>query len=45
VTIPRSAVDSIRLGDQERGAIRGFKRGFVALLAASVLLYYSVDHD
>ena len=45
VAISRSAVDSMRLGNLERGAVRGFRTGFVVLAVASVLLYYSVDHD
>ena len=45
VAVPRSTVDSMRLGNIERGAVRGFKVGFLVLGLVSVLLYYSVDHD
>jgi hypothetical protein len=43
VVVARSAVDSMRLGDQERGAWRSMGLGYVALGAAALILYLSVD--
>jgi hypothetical protein len=45
VVVARSAVDSMRLGDQERGAWRSMGLGYVALGAAALILYLSVDTD
>jgi hypothetical protein len=45
VAVARSAVDSMRIGSQERGALRSLGLGYVALAAAAVLLYFSVDTD
>jgi len=45
VVVARSAVDSMRLGDQERGALRSMGFGYVALGVAAVVLYLSVDND
>jgi hypothetical protein len=45
VALPRAAVDSIRLGNQERGALRSLALGYVAVGAAAVLLYFSVGTD
>jgi hypothetical protein len=43
--VARSAVDSIRLGNQERGALRSLGLGYVALGIAALVLYFSVDTD
>ena len=45
VVVARSAVDSMRLGNQERGAMRSLGLGYVALGVAAVVLYFSVDTD
>ena len=45
VVIARSAVDSMRLGNQERGALRSLGLGYVAMGAAALLLYPSVGTD
>jgi hypothetical protein len=45
VALARSEVDSIRLGNQERGALRSMGLAYVALAAAGVILYFSVDSD
>lgn len=45
VTVARSAVDSIRLGNQERGALQSIGIGYVALGVAALVLYLSVDAD
>jgi hypothetical protein len=45
VAVARSAVDSMRVGNQERGALRSLGLGYVALGAAAVLLYFSIDTD
>ena len=45
VAIARSAVDSMRLGNQERGALRSLGLGYAALAVAALVLYLSVDTD
>jgi hypothetical protein len=45
VVIARSLVDSMRLGNQERGALRSLGLGYVAIGVAGLLLYLSVDTD
>jgi hypothetical protein len=45
VVIARSGVDSMRLGNQEQGALRSLGLGYVAMGAAALLLYLSVDTD
>ena len=45
VALPRGTVDSIRLGSQERGALRSIGLGSLAVVAVGVLLYFSVDTD
>lgn len=45
IAVERNAVDSMRLGNQERGAFRSLGIGYVALCVAAVLLYFSVDTD
>lgn len=45
VVVARSAVDSLRLGNQERGALRSLGFGYVALGVAAVLLYFIVAPD
>ena len=45
VVIARSAVDSMRLGNQERGALRSIGFGYAALGVAALVLYLSVDTD
>ncbi len=45
VVVARTAVDSMRLGDQERGALRSLGFGYVALGVAALVLYLSVDSD
>ena len=45
VAVARNTVDSIRLGNQERGAWRSIGLGYVALGVAAVVLYLSVDTD
>jgi hypothetical protein len=45
VAMPSGAVDSIRLGSQERGALRSLGLGYVLVGVAGVLLYLSVDTD
>jgi hypothetical protein len=45
VGLPRATVDSIRLGSQERGALRSIGLGYVAVGVAAVLIYLSVDTD
>jgi hypothetical protein len=45
VAFARSAVDSMRLGSQARGALRRIGLGYAALAGAALLLYFSVDTD
>lgn len=45
VVVARSTVDSMRLGNQERGALRSLGLGYVALGVAALILYVSVDRD
>jgi hypothetical protein len=45
VVVARNAVDSVRLGNQERGALRSLGLGYAALGIAAVVLYFSVDSD
>ncbi len=45
VVVPRSAVDSMRLGNQERGLLGSMAIGYVALGVAALVLYFSVDTD
>ena len=45
VVIARSGVDSMRLGNRERGALRSLGLGFAAVGVAALLLYFSVDTD
>jgi hypothetical protein len=45
VSLARSAVDSMRLGSQERGALQSIGLGYVAIGVAAVLLYFSIDTD
>ena len=45
VLIARSTVDSMRLGNQERGALRSIGFGSLALGAAALVLYLSVGTD
>jgi hypothetical protein len=45
VVIARSAVDSIRLGNQEQGALRSLGLGYAAIGVAALVLYLSVDTD
>jgi hypothetical protein len=45
VMVARSAVDSMRVGNQERGALRSLALGYVAIGAAAVLLFFTVDTD
>jgi hypothetical protein len=45
IAVVRSAVDSMRLGNQERGAVRSIGLGFLSLAVAAVVLYFSVDTD
>jgi uncharacterized membrane protein (DUF2068 family) len=45
VAIARSAVDSMRLGNQERRALRSLGLGYAALAVAALVLYLSVDTD
>ena len=45
VVVARSAVDSMRLGNQERGVLRSLGLGYVALGVAALVLYFSVDTD
>jgi len=45
VTVVRNPVDSMRLGNQERGALRSLGLGYVAVGVAAVILYFSVDSD
>ena len=45
VTVARSAVDSMRLGNQERGVLGSLALGYVALGAAALILYLSIDTD
>jgi hypothetical protein len=40
VALPRSAIDSMRLGNQERGAVRSIGLGYLTLVAAGGLLYW-----
>jgi hypothetical protein len=43
--VARSMMDSMRLGNQERGALRSLGLGYVALGVAALVLYLSVDTD
>jgi hypothetical protein len=45
VGFARNTVDSMFLGNQERGALRSLGLGFAALAGAALLLYLSVDTD
>jgi hypothetical protein len=45
VIIARSTVDSMRLGNQERGLLGSMAIGYVALGVAALVLYFSVDTD
>jgi hypothetical protein len=45
VAVARSAVDSMRLGNQEQGALRSLGLGYVALGVTALILYFSVDAD
>ncbi len=45
IAVERNAVDSMRLGNQERGALRSLGIGYVALGVAAVVLYLSLDTD
>ena len=45
VVIARSVVDSMRLGNQEQGALRSLGLGYLAMGAAALVLYLSVDTD
>lgn len=45
VAVARSTLDSIRLGNQERGALRSIGFGYAALAGAALLLYFSIDTD
>lgn len=45
VAVARSEVDSMRLGNKERGALKSFGLGYLALAAAAVVLYFSIDTD
>jgi hypothetical protein len=45
VVIARSMVDSMRLGNQERGALRSLGLVYLAAGAAALVLYLSVDMD
>lgn len=45
VVVARTAVDSMRLGNQERGALRSLGFGYVALGVAALILYVSIDTD
>ena len=45
VVIARSALDSMRLGNQERGVLRSAGLAFVIMGAGAVVLYFSVDTD
>ena len=43
VTLARSVVDSMRLGNRERGAVRSLGLGYVALGVAGAILYVIFD--
>ncbi len=45
VVVARSAVDSMRLGNKERGALRSLGLGYLALGLTALVLYLSVDSD
>lgn len=45
VSVPLARVDSLRLGNMERGAYRSIGVGVLAAMALGVVLYFSVDHD
>jgi hypothetical protein len=45
IAVARNTVDSMRLGNRERGALKSFGAGYVALGVAALLLYVSVDSD
>jgi hypothetical protein len=45
VLVARSAVDSMRLGNKERGAWRSMALGYVAAGVAALVLYLSIDTD
>lgn len=45
IALERNAVDSMRLGNQERGVLRSLGSGYVALGAAALVLYFSIDAD
>jgi hypothetical protein len=45
VAVARNTIDSMRVGNQERGALRSLGLAYVALGVATVILYFSVDTD
>jgi hypothetical protein len=45
VVLARSAVDSMRLGNKERGALQSIGLGYVALGVAALVLYLSIGVD
>ena len=45
VAIARTAIDSLRLGNKERGAWRGMGLAVAGMLVAGVLLSFTVDTD
>jgi hypothetical protein len=45
VSVPLARVDSLRLGNMERGAYRSIGVGFLAVSVLTGILWLSVDHD
>lgn len=45
IAVERNAVDSMRLGNQERGFLGSLAIGYVALGVAALVLYFSIDTD
>lgn len=45
VTLPLASIDSMRLGNMERGAYRSIGVALLGMTALAGILYYTVDHD
>jgi hypothetical protein len=45
IALSRSTVDSMRLGNKERGALKSMGAGYLALGVAALVLYFSIDTD
>ena len=45
VSMPLSSIDSLRVGNMERGAYRSISVAILGMTALGALLWLSVDHD